>query len=534
LDVPESESTEEDKPEEDFGEEMVEGVEAKERQEKAAAEEGLSKLNEQIKKAMAKEGGDDVLENIEMQDSLDKASPLYRDLTGKELEMVSKGKAKEYFEVHKGQKVYKNKAELFDRIKELYRVINEAKKDKNKKVEQKDRKLFNYVRKAWNNLSREEKSNYADKYSKGTSLKKSKIVGLAMRDFIVDLASNRFKNIKLNCEVHAVDEVVINPNQEMAEEEVKKLESENLVTLEKQDRRFKDSYTLDSSEEPKQEANSAKTDLITDQEALDKARGDVDTKESLEETRKREDQEAINQIKEEINNISNEPEKSLGADESAEKITSKEQEDGEKELEEEDIGVFEKLVKVGDKNKVLIALNGEPVKPYEKSWKEVGFKEKATRVIAWPFRIVRKLESFIVGSLVVGYKSIKKMGWSVLKWNSPSSADVDRTANETLEEESKEEPVANETAQEKKDEKEKQGNPEKPPQNNYYETLGVGKNVSPDVIKKAYRTLIKKYDPDRNIGDQSAVEKFKEVAKAYDILSDKDRRSKYDSDIFNN
>lgn len=62
----------------------------------------------------------------------------------------------------------------------------------------------------------------------------------------------------------------------------------------------------------------------------------------------------------------------------------------------------------------------------------------------------------------------------------------------------------------------------------YYEVLGVGKDASADEIKKAYRRVALKYHPDRNQGDKEAEEKFKEAAEAYDVLSDADKRAKYD------
>ena len=62
----------------------------------------------------------------------------------------------------------------------------------------------------------------------------------------------------------------------------------------------------------------------------------------------------------------------------------------------------------------------------------------------------------------------------------------------------------------------------------YYEVLGVDKNASPDEIKKAYRKLAMKYHPDQNPGDKSAEEKFKEVNEAYEVLSDADKKSRYD------
>ena len=62
----------------------------------------------------------------------------------------------------------------------------------------------------------------------------------------------------------------------------------------------------------------------------------------------------------------------------------------------------------------------------------------------------------------------------------------------------------------------------------YYEVLGVSKGASADEIKKAYRSLAKKYHPDLNPGDKEAEVKFKEVNEAYDVLSDEDKRQKYD------
>ncbi len=62
----------------------------------------------------------------------------------------------------------------------------------------------------------------------------------------------------------------------------------------------------------------------------------------------------------------------------------------------------------------------------------------------------------------------------------------------------------------------------------YYEVLGVARGASDDEIKKAYRKLAKKYHPDLHPGDKQAEQNFKEVNEAYEVLSDKEKRSRYD------
>ena len=62
----------------------------------------------------------------------------------------------------------------------------------------------------------------------------------------------------------------------------------------------------------------------------------------------------------------------------------------------------------------------------------------------------------------------------------------------------------------------------------YYEVLGVEKGASAEEIKKSYRKKAMKYHPDRNPGDKEAEEKFKELGEAYEVLSDDDKRSRYD------
>ncbi len=62
----------------------------------------------------------------------------------------------------------------------------------------------------------------------------------------------------------------------------------------------------------------------------------------------------------------------------------------------------------------------------------------------------------------------------------------------------------------------------------FYEILGVSKGASSEEIKKAYRKVAMQYHPDRNPGDKASEEKFKEAAEAYEILSDNDKKAKYD------
>src|SRR5947209_17063692 len=62
----------------------------------------------------------------------------------------------------------------------------------------------------------------------------------------------------------------------------------------------------------------------------------------------------------------------------------------------------------------------------------------------------------------------------------------------------------------------------------YYDILGVKRDAAEPEIKKAYHKLAMKYHPDRNPGDKQAEQKFKELQEAYDVLSDKTKRTNYD------
>ena len=64
--------------------------------------------------------------------------------------------------------------------------------------------------------------------------------------------------------------------------------------------------------------------------------------------------------------------------------------------------------------------------------------------------------------------------------------------------------------------------------NDYYDVLGVSKQASNSDIKSAYRKVAMKYHPDKNPDNKSAEEKFKEAAEAYSVLSDPDKKNKYD------
>ena len=62
----------------------------------------------------------------------------------------------------------------------------------------------------------------------------------------------------------------------------------------------------------------------------------------------------------------------------------------------------------------------------------------------------------------------------------------------------------------------------------YYEVLGIDKNAGADQIKKAYRKKAIEYHPDKNPGDKDAEEKFKLAAEAYEVLSDPNKKARYD------
>src|SRR5215475_13595690 len=65
-------------------------------------------------------------------------------------------------------------------------------------------------------------------------------------------------------------------------------------------------------------------------------------------------------------------------------------------------------------------------------------------------------------------------------------------------------------------------------QQDYYQTLGVGRDASADDIRKAYRKLARKHHPDLNPGDKTAEDRFKRVQEAYDVLSDDKKKQMYD------
>jgi len=78
------------------------------------------------------------------------------------------------------------------------------------------------------------------------------------------------------------------------------------------------------------------------------------------------------------------------------------------------------------------------------------------------------------------------------------------------------------------DPRDSQQGPFMPTTRDYYEILSVERNASGDEIKRAYRRLAMKYHPDRNPGDEEAEKKFKEAAEAYEVLTDEEKRARYD------
>src|SRR5215470_8913376 len=62
----------------------------------------------------------------------------------------------------------------------------------------------------------------------------------------------------------------------------------------------------------------------------------------------------------------------------------------------------------------------------------------------------------------------------------------------------------------------------------YYEVLGVSRGVGSDELKRVFRKLAMQYHPDRNSGDEEAAARFKEIAEAYEVLNDPDKRERYD------
>ena len=62
----------------------------------------------------------------------------------------------------------------------------------------------------------------------------------------------------------------------------------------------------------------------------------------------------------------------------------------------------------------------------------------------------------------------------------------------------------------------------------FYEVLGVARDSEPDDVKRAYRQMALKFHPDRNPGDKDAEKRFKEAAEAYEVLSDPEKRQRYD------
>ncbi len=208
-------------------------------------------------------GSSNLLEDKDAQKSLKECETVFEKLTGFDLEELSKKDAHAYFEGKK-QTVYKEREDLLKKVKDLYHTINEAKKDKDKKVSPKDIKRYTYIENAWDNLSDEQKKEHAgenDSEGKGAKF-----------NFIVWLAKNRFKNIELNCQVNNVEEVVAQGGKIDASSP---LSPETFMELEEKDKNFKDSYILDKEGKQKEKIKSPESHHQTEHKKLEKEFNDL-------------------------------------------------------------------------------------------------------------------------------------------------------------------------------------------------------------------------------------------------------------------
>lgn len=214
----------------------------------------LSDIAVSLRKALSLEP--DLLKNESVQSILKEAEEPYQFLDKNspevgDLEQDARSKAKEYF-VNRGDTLFEGKnakADLIKKVREIHTLDIDALKDglRGKKKKEltsedkqhlKDIKLYNYIDRAWKNLSAKQKESYAQKLGLPVEDESVKL------EFVAFLARERFDNIKLNCK----KDIVVAATASSAEDKENTSKAAQLFDLERQDERFKDFYTVEAED----------------------------------------------------------------------------------------------------------------------------------------------------------------------------------------------------------------------------------------------------------------------------------------------